>query len=307
MPCTSPLSAWLLTGGCGERRVVFRPPIGCGEFVRLPCGKCIACRLEYSRQWAIRGVHEASFHSANCFLTLTFDDAKVDAFDFEPSFDSYDCYGVDDRTYTLVRRDFQLFMKRLRKRFGSGIRYMHCGEYGEELGRPHHHVILFGFDFSDKVPFEEASSSFMLKRSPALEELWPFGFSSVGEANFETIAYVARYVTKKVNGSTADDHYLGRLPEFMSMSRRPGIGRDWIDSNVDDVLANDFIVVRNGIKSSPPRYYSKIMDLTSPFELSKLVLKRVERAESRDIDLDAHAFILNQRFSELKRSYEYET
>lgn len=310
MPCISPVSAWMIFGESGERKLLFRPPPRGGAYFRLPCGKCIDCRLEYSRQWAIRGMHEASLYENNCFITLTFDDEILNVLSmfhsagFEPEFDRFGNYFVPDRTRTLVKRDFVLFMKRLRKRFGPRIRYIHCGEYGSELGRPHHHACLFNFDFPDLEPFPNTSSSFSLKRSPILEELWPYGFSSVGRVTFESIAYVARYLTKKISGSVADDHYLGRVPEYLSVSRRPGLASGWISKYVDQVMVDDSVIVR-GRKSSVPRYYTKYMDLTSPFQCAKLVEKRVERAESHDVDLNAHALILDQKFKQLKRSFEY--
>ena len=82
--------------------------------LKIPCGRCIGCRLERSRQWAIRCVHEASLYERNCFITLT----------FSPE------HFPKDRS--LNKRDFQLFIKRLRKKFGPGVRYFHCGEYGEQ-------------------------------------------------------------------------------------------------------------------------------------------------------------------------------
>ena len=120
----------------------------------MPCGQCIGCRLERSRQWAIRCVHEASLWPDNCFVTLTFDDDNIIS------------------SGSLVKADFQKFMKRLRKRFGKGVRYFHCGEYGDLLGRPHHHACLFNFSFPDRYLWS-SSGGVNLYRSPTLEELWP--------------------------------------------------------------------------------------------------------------------------------------
>ena len=182
------------------------------EEIQLPCGRCVGCRLDKSREWAVRCVHEALLHDKNCFITLTFNDDNL------------------NEKGSLVKRDFVLFMKKLRKKFGSGIRFFHCGEYGSQFQRPHHHAILFGFDFPDKV-FWKLKNGHLLYRSSSLEKLWPYGFSSIGECNFETCAYVARYVLKKVNGDMAEEHYAGREPEYVSMSRMPGIGHDWLLDN----------------------------------------------------------------------------
>ena len=170
----------------------------------VACGQCVGCRLERSRQWAIRCVHESQMHEQNCFITLTYSD------EFLPENGS------------LQLKHFQDFMKRLRFHVGGGIRFFHCGEYGEENGRPHHHAIIFNHDFADKKVWK-TNNGVVLYRSKILEELWPYGFATVGCVSFESAAYVARYITKKVNGDMADSHYLGREPEYITMSRRPGV------------------------------------------------------------------------------------
>ena len=136
MPCYRPIKGYRsrrLNAETGKRPVVFNPRDGFyDQPVDLPCGQCIGCRLERSRQWAIRCVHEASLHERNCFITLTYRDECL------PTNGSLDLDA------------FQKFMKRLRRRFGEGVRFFHCGEYGENFGRPHYHAILFNLDFSDK-------------------------------------------------------------------------------------------------------------------------------------------------------------
>ena len=233
--------------------------------IKLPCGRCIGCRLERSRQWAIRCVHEAQYHSENCFLTLTFDDDHLDP------------------DGSLQKRDFVLFMKRLRKYFdtyGKKIRFFHCGEYGAKHERPHHHCIIFGADFPDKVLWT-VSCGFPLYRSAALEQLWPFGFSSIAGVSFESCAYVARYVTKKINGELADEHYHGRQPEYVTMSRMPGIGYQWLMDH-PEIYNYDEVIIRNGIKCKPPRYYDKIFDSIAPDYMKVIKDNRKLKAEIND-------------------------
>jgi hypothetical protein len=133
MPCYFPITAWRSKDGkneAGKWPVVFKPTAGyLDKELKLPCGRCIGCRLERSRQWAVRCVHEASLHEKNCFITLTYSPENL------PKDGSLDV------------SHFQKFMKRFRKRFGPGIRFFHCGEYGESLSRPHYHACIFGFDF----------------------------------------------------------------------------------------------------------------------------------------------------------------
>jgi len=169
MACDFPLTAirsWDVVGDNGRPKVRilghaiadaelvgFRSEIGFKQFV-LPCGRCIGCRLERSRQWAVRMMHEASLHQDNCFITLTYDNEHL------------------PKNASLVKRDFQLFMKRLRKAYPAvRIRFFHCGEYGEQYGRPHYHAILFGFDFPDKY-FLGKRNQFPVWRSASLERLW---------------------------------------------------------------------------------------------------------------------------------------
>lgn len=266
MGCFHPLQAWWgrhrggpTTGkkeGKGKGTIVWKKEDSCGVAVQLPCGRCIGCRLEYSRQWAMRCMHEASLHEDNCFVTLTYDDEHL------PSDGS------------LNKAHFQDFMKRLRARFtGETIRYYHCGEYGEKFSRPHYHACIFGFDFYDRDLFTERGGT-KLYSSKLLSDLWPFGFSSVGDVTFESAAYVARYVLKKVTGDKADDHYMrlhevtGELnpvaPEYVTMSRGSGtglggIGHEWYKRYAKEVFPRDEVIVR-GTKCKPPKYYGRLLE-----------------------------------------------
>jgi hypothetical protein len=286
--CVKTLSAWKIgKKSNGKDNITFTAPrSGKGEYVMLPCGQCIECRLERSRQWAVRCMHEASLHEENCFITLTFNDENLDPY------------------YSLRKRDFQLFMKRLRKHLSASVspsdkscvRYFHCGEYGEEFERPHHHAILFGFDFPDKV-LKVVRDGNHYYESPLLDKLWSdpvtgesYGFHEITSVTFETCAYVARYCVKKVNGEKADEHYTyldeqgnfhKRVPEYSTMSRRPGIGLGWFNEFKDtDVYAWDEIIVRGHKKCKPPRYYDRKYEESNPFEYSKIKEKRIDKIKN---------------------------
>ena len=259
MPCYHPLHGWRKQGGGLTFNLrdgyVDRP-------VTVSCGQCIGCRLERSRQWAVRCMHEASLHTDNCFITLTYDD---DGLSHLPRCADPETGEIGAGPFhSLNKRDIQLSFKRLRKRTGARIRYFQCGEYGVkgETKRPHHHAILFGFDFKDKYLYgRNHRVGVNYYRSPLLEELWPYGMSVVGDMTFESAAYVARYCVKKMTGVKADPHYLGRLPDYVSMSLKPGIAHDWISNNLDDVYPLDRVYVRPGVLARPPKYYDKIYDL----------------------------------------------
>lgn len=272
MTCYHPLTAFVDLEEktlSGKKKICFSTPKGLGQYeeIRLPCGKCIGCRLERSRQWAVRAIHEALLHDANCFITLTYSDEFL-----HPS-----------GNLKFHKNDFVLFMKRLRKKFGSGIRFFHCGEYGELWQRPHHHAILFGCDFTDKILVGRNCSGHFLYTSPTLERLWPFGIVRVGACTFESVAYVARYVTKKITGDEAYNHYYGRDPEYITMSRRPGIGHDWLLQN-PEIYNYDEIIIRNGIKCRPPDYYDRIFEEIAPEFMEELKEKRRVKAIECAVD-----------------------
>ena len=276
MPCFKPIKAWRSeerSAASGKRKITFRPDRGVGLELQLPCGQCVGCRIERSQQWAIRCVHEASLYEQNCFLTLTYDDEHL------------------PEDGSLNKKHFQDFMKRLRKKFPeSRIRYYHCGEYGEVSNRPHYHACLFNFDFLDRVFFKETRGS-RLYTSPVLDRLWPFGFSTIGDVSFESAAYVARYIMKKVTGDRAKEHYervnpeTGEVvmlqPEYTTMSRRPGIGNDWMKFYSGDVFPHGFVVLR-GKKMKPPRYYDEIYEVDDPEEYARLKEKRAKEAIRRE-------------------------
>lgn len=297
MPCYKPIQAWRSAkrGRSGKQLITFDHSKSVGFGLQLPCGQCIGCRLERSRQWAMRCVHEASLYESNCFITLTYSN------EFLPEDGS------------LNKKHFQDFMKRLRSRFpASAIRYYHCGEYGEKLRRPHYHACLFNFDFLDKVLYKVVDGQ-RLYTSSDLEKVWKFGFSTVGSVTFESAAYVARYIMKKVTGDRAVVHYVDKetgavlVPEYTTMSRRPGIGRDWYDHFSGDVFPDDFVIMR-GKRMRPPRYYDSLYEIESPQDYSILKAERLkatlsdctpERLRVREICKEAQV-------SRLTRGYENE-
>ncbi len=272
MTCYHPLKGWkskTLTSN-GKRQVVFNPKMGFADLpVTVPCGQCVGCRLERSRQWAIRCTHEASLYEDNSYITLTYSDANL------PS------------DLSLNLRHFQLFMKRLRKYFEQPIRFFHCGEYGEKFLRPHYHACLFNVAFSDKKLFK-IQNGFPLYSSAILAELWPLGYSLIGEVTFASAAYVARYIMKKINGPNAEAHYerwdpetgeiFNVLPEYTTMSRMPGLGHGWLEKYTSDVYPSDFVVLA-GRKMRAPKYYDRQYELTYPSDYERIRASRVRQAK----------------------------
>lgn len=262
--------------------------------IPIPCGQCIGCRLERSRQWAIRCVFEADLYDDNCFITLTYDDDNIPA------------------GGSLRKDHFQKFMKRLRKKYvkdvDDRIRYFECGEYGENFDRPHYHACLFNFDFKDKVLWD-IRDGVRLYRSESLEKLWPYGYSTIGDVTFESSAYVARYIMKKITGGESEEHYKGRLPEYVTMSRRPGLAKVWYDKYKDtDVLPADSVVVRNGVVCKPPKYFDKELEKYDKVMYNCIKEKRREMAKNNpDNSLDrlkVREVVKKSKIKNLRRGYE---
>ncbi len=244
MACFRPIPAYRAPGG----RIVFDSKKGWSDRqLELPCGQCTGCRLERSRQWAIRCVHEAQMHTHNSFLTLTYDEEHL----------------PNDKS--LQVSDWQKFAKRLRKQHAP-FRFFHCGEYGTENLRPHYHACVFGLDFHQDRYIWKQTKETTLYRSETLETIWGQGFSTIGELTFKSAAYVARYIMKKANGDLAKTKYsrfdpeTGETwdvkPEYITMSRRPGIGAPWLTHFISDVYPSDE-VVHDGQKYRPPRFYDQ--------------------------------------------------
>jgi len=246
VPCFNPLPGWYskTRNPSGKRSIVFTLSQGMPDRpVTVPCSQCIGCRLAHSRMWATRLVHETQLHENSLFLTLTYRD------------DALPPGG------SLVKEDFQLFMGRLRDRVGYGkLRCFWAGEYGEKLQRPHYHAIIYGLWPEDRKLLRRRGPIYTSK---VFEETWPHGFHGFGAVTFESAAYVARYVCKKVKGRLASAHYGTKLPEFAEPSRRPGIGRAWIEKYWSEVYPADQVVMR-GFPQRPPKYYDRWLEKNQP-------------------------------------------
>lgn len=260
MTCFRPLKGWSGLNG----KLVFKPEDGTLEKT-VPCGYCKGCRIDRSAAWAIRCVHEAQMHAENSsFITLTYANEHLPA------------------DQGLHLEEWQTFLRKLRKKLKRPVRYFHCGEYGKDtkvhgtelkpaLGRPHFHACLFGVDFDDKYLWSR-KRGISLYRSPQLESVWNKGFVTVGDVTWQSAAYCARYIMKKVLGEKAEDHYQkvdewGEIhkvePEYTTQSKRPGLGSTWFKKYWKDVYPSDQVIV-NGKAFKPPRYYDKLLEKQNP-------------------------------------------
>ena len=249
----------------------------------VPCGRCMDCRLSAARAWAIRCIHEAQMHEDNSFLTLTYDQEHL----------------PEDGSLQLEH--FQKFMHDLRQAiYPKLIRFFHCGEYGklqlgdeQFLGRPHYHALIFGHSFrEDRYAWKQRRGN-QTFRSPQLEKLWPRGFSEIGEVTLQSAGYVARYITKKVTGEDEGAHYWSApdpngetwpvKPEYVTMSRRPGIGFPWFKRYWRDLYPSDFVVIE-GKKWPVPRYYDKLLEQLEPEVWQEVQRQRWKREAEKPLE-----------------------
>lgn len=219
-------------------------------------------------------MHEAQLHSKSAFITLTMESGAL-----------HSSRNLDPPPvpWSVDVRDWQKFARRLRKKIGP-FRFLASGEYGDEKLRPHYHAVLFGIDFEDKV-FWKTENGSPLFVSPALARLWPFGMHTIGRVTFDSAAYVAKYTTKQVRGALSLLQYQREegakkwwvREEFALMSRRPGLGKNWIRQFSEETFPSD-TVVSNGKEFKPPRYYLKDLEESRP-DLAD-VLKGRRRVEA---------------------------
>lgn len=296
MPCTSPLPAWRPAGMGGRPKIhkggfeslaAFERASGMDiETFRLDCGSCLSCRIAKQRDWAVRAMHESVLHPEDeaSFLTLTYNDEHL----------------PPDRG--LVKADLRNFMKRLRRRVGSGLKYLGCGEYGDVGLRPHYHAALWGHSFPDRVLETRSKKGFPLYSSKTLTDAWscpkcrqPIGFALLGNLTYDSAAYVAGYTVKKITGSHEFWHYLRQVddgefvsvqPEFSAVSRGgregKGLAYGFYERFRSDLFPKDYVHLASGdkLKKVPvPRYYRRLLAEDDPQLAEELRLKRVARAE----------------------------
>lgn len=270
-------------------------------------------------------MHEAQMHKYNCFVTITYAPEHLPP------------HG------SLIKSDHQKFLKRLRKALGRGtiltdssaltppsnnadmgrrpiprLKYYMAGEYGEKLQRPHYHFCLFGIDFQDKKYWQKTPAGSRIYRSPTLEKLWPFGHSTVGELTFESAAYTARYVMKKINGKMKKNHYekididtgeiINIQPEYNEMSRAQGIGKTWITKYAADAYtALPGQVIVRGKTANTPRYYDKQLKTWDPQRYELLIDERTKSGRKRAADntpsrLKVREAVTQAKIHQLKRT-----
>ncbi len=249
--------------------------------MNVQCGSCMGCRYDRAAHWAARIQHEAQSWDHNQFITLTYNDEKMPRL-------------WTNGPGTLIKKHLQDFIKRLRHHFkDTTIRYYACGEYGDNDYRPHYHLAAFNLALRDEQLYSQ-KKGYPLFVSETLEKIWGNGFATFGELSYESSAYISRYVLKKMTGAKADDHYLRcddygvaywLEPEFNTMSRRPGLGKNWIDNYQDDVYPSDEIPIPGvGIVKGVPRFYDEALKTADPDLYETIKSSRAKYARSHPLE-----------------------
>ena len=265
-------------------------------------------------------MHEAQQHNKNSFITLTLNEQTLASRrEQEPRFPvpllSEKSAGSENSATSsnreedepaqqdsLVKRDLQLFVKKLRKSQDKDglakVKYYAVGEYGENYGRPHYHAALFGEDFSDdRYVWRTTESGHTVYRSPRLEETVDPRKLRDWRTHVRIRSICNPLHKKKINGPMAKEHYkrydptTGEIywitPEFNLMSRGgrkgKGIAATWLETYKDDVYPHDYVIM-NGQKLKPPRYYDNQLAASDQIGAILMKLEREFSARSQRAD-----------------------
>lgn len=228
----------------------------------VPCGKCVNCLANKRQSWSLRLWAETLSSSTSLFLTLTYEETKM---------------PLKGNNPTLLKRDLQLFFKRLRKYIHSKypdspkIKYFSCGEYGGLFNRPHYHAIIFSLP---------AVRNFFLFYEDVLRDIWGKGHITVEGVNGNRIGYVSKYLLKSDEERTfpnRESYYdvLGVQPPFLLSSN--GIGASLLDRfDFNAFVANKGVVRLLSCCGGLPRYI--LSKLPEEVQLQiKLYRKKIER------------------------------
>lgn len=278
------------TGDDGARqfaRQSLQWPYQDSKEINLPCGVCFGCRMDNSRMWSLRMMHEAKFSSSSYFVTLT----------YRP--EALPLYG------NLNYDHLEKFWKKARHEFafdGTKLGYFACGEYGDKSLRPHYHFAGFDWNITDLRLFKETDHGpYFL--SDHLADVWGHGNVIVAQLDWMTAAYCARYVTKKMRGKNlrflpdeCADPVTGEVPSFKveRAFQSQGIGLRWYEANADEVWNLDGCLYNNQYMVTPPRYYFKQLEKHDPERAAIVKLKRIAEHPFEFIDIEKDRELLYQ-------------
>lgn len=265
-----------------EIRTTFHPlKKGLTTYMLVPCGICMACRINRATMWSDILLHELTQWQEACFITLTYNDKHLPI--------TTNVIGKPEKyKHTLCKRDMTLFIKRLRRFLEpKKIKLLYAGEYGEESLRPHYHAIIFGLPPSSKTKL------FIYKIWGKCE--WQS--LDVSVCIPQTISYVTGYVLKKVMGKCEKSEYGNAQPPFMHASQK--LGEVWLEKNFERLEREGFIHIFNS-KHPIPRKYRKKFDIKTPPKSTEEILKmnlkqKLKPSMQRKINVETKTAMKRQR------------
>lgn len=239
----------------------------------VPCNRCPACRRRKQNEWAFRIMEEAKVSRSTFFVTLTYDDDNL-------------VYS-DTNIPTLDKERVHKLTKDLRYRIGS-YRYFLCGEYGDDFDRPHYHICLF---VNSDETLEDLDRIF--------SQVWKDGFHQIKAGIPAARAkYCAKYALKQIGFD-----YQGAVPPFARMSRRPGIGKSFLDPGTMERFHRLNLWTVHDYQGTPyplPRYYREQIFSHDERELHNLEQERV-RFYQEDANVSNLGFTDYHEFSAYTR------
>lgn len=278
--CNSPITAYKFgKTPNGKTNIVFKNPYDVtppGMELKLPCGRCMACRIEKTRQWGLRAEHEAKFHDENCFITLT--------------------YAPENLPPSLEKRPLQLFMKRLRKQIHPiKVKYIASGELGDNYDNPHYHICLFGYMPKDlKLLYTKEGKNYYT--SYWIELLWTDGFIIITDLNFNTARYTAKYSIKKELGKGEKT----KPAEFFVCSQ--GIGKQHVDKYAKSMAEKGQTVANNHACSLPRYYKNKIKETEYCYPLEKSLDKIKNKLKNKQQNLFAKEIMQQKQVNNVSQA-----
>ena len=230
----------------------------------IPCNRCLGCKADQSREWAIRIEHEARMSELKCFLTLTYSDEY--------------CPKKIDRKLLTIK------MKELQRKLDCNLRYFAVGEYGDKTKRPHYHAVLFNTDLLGGA--EQSRPGRYLH--PAITGLWPYGQHEIQPYDEGTACYTAGYISKK----------LGDEDTFSIKSTRPPLGKTFALEYPGRLLSQGTTIVNGNELPIPKVYLQWLEQAGHNVEPTKEKIRAISREkhpitdkEGRSKDINAQAKI----------------
>lgn len=263
------------------------------DVMLIPCGQCIGCKIQKRQDWATRIEMEAKTWPKESvwFVTLTYDNEHIPGVNHETGEVVRGAMYLRRKkepelavNQTLWYEDIQNFLKRLRKAYSGQLRYFVAGEYGEKTGRPHYHMILFGYQPEKLKPYSKVKPDEYMVDS-RITRCWGLGIHNLINPTQGGYSYVAGYVTKKFDDETLEHIKNGLRPPFAQMSRDPGLGYKYYQEHKDEIWKKGYIQLDNGKRASIPRYFQEMQRIEDPRILWELKKQNQQRAIDKTKDM----------------------